>query len=136
MVMAARMKPALGFGVVLREYRIMAGLTRLELAERSGLSVRAVSDMERGRTHPYTRSVGLLADALGLDDPAAERLLALRRRAGAGRSADSPGRFICGLAEAVQITVKSGACAIRWTRRRCAHWARRRPSSIQYECRP
>jgi transcriptional regulator with XRE-family HTH domain len=73
------MMPAQGFGLVLREYRILAGLTQQELAECSGLSVRAVSDMERGRSVPHTRSVGLLADALGLDESAGEQLLAMRR---------------------------------------------------------
>jgi transcriptional regulator with XRE-family HTH domain len=60
----------------------MAGLAHQELAERSGLSVRAVSDIERGRTIPHPRSVRLLADALGLEEAAAERLLAERRRRG------------------------------------------------------
>lgn len=38
------------FGAVLRRYRSVAGLTQEELARRSGLSLRAISDMERGRT--------------------------------------------------------------------------------------
>jgi transcriptional regulator with XRE-family HTH domain len=76
------MKPA-QFGMVLRQYRNMAGLTQMELAERSSLSVRAVSDMERGRTAPHSRSVRLLAEALGLDEPATERLLAERSRGAA-----------------------------------------------------
>jgi transcriptional regulator with XRE-family HTH domain len=62
------------FGPVLRRYRVGAGLTQEELAQRAGLSVRAVSDMERGRTwKPFLRSVRQLADALGL--PPAERSL-------------------------------------------------------------
>ncbi len=44
-----------------------ARLTQEELAERSGLSARAISDMERGRrSRPYRRSVGKLAAALEL----------------------------------------------------------------------
>jgi transcriptional regulator with XRE-family HTH domain len=59
-----------GFGRLLRGYRTAAGLTQEELAGRAGLSVRAVSDMERGRTaRPFGRSVRLLADALGLPEP-------------------------------------------------------------------
>lgn len=55
------------FGEILRRHRLSAGLTQEELAEASGLSVRAVADMERGRTaRPYRRSVALLAEALGL----------------------------------------------------------------------
>jgi transcriptional regulator with XRE-family HTH domain len=39
-----------GFGEQLCRDRAAAGLTQEELAERSGLSVRAISDMECGRT--------------------------------------------------------------------------------------
>jgi tetratricopeptide (TPR) repeat protein/transcriptional regulator with XRE-family HTH domain len=60
-----------GLGDLLRARRIAAGLTQEQLAERSGLSVRAIRDIERGRTgRPYRRSVGLLSGALGLSDPA------------------------------------------------------------------
>jgi len=55
----------------------MAGLTQEELAQRSGLSVRALSDMERGRTaRPFLRSARLLADALELAEPARSELMA------------------------------------------------------------
>jgi tetratricopeptide (TPR) repeat protein/DNA-binding XRE family transcriptional regulator len=55
------------FGRLLRRCRVSAGLTQEELAARAGLSVRAVSDMERGRTRkPFLRSVRQLADALEL----------------------------------------------------------------------
>lgn len=65
------------FGVLLRMYRSMAGLTQEELAQRSGLSVRALSDMERGRTaRPFLRSARLLADALELAEPARLELMA------------------------------------------------------------
>jgi tetratricopeptide (TPR) repeat protein/transcriptional regulator with XRE-family HTH domain len=64
-----------GLGGLLRGYRIAAGLSQEELAQRCNLSARAVSDIERGRTsRPYVRSVRLLADALGLDPQARERL--------------------------------------------------------------
>jgi tetratricopeptide (TPR) repeat protein/transcriptional regulator with XRE-family HTH domain len=56
-----------GFSKLLVSYRIRAGLTQEDLAARSGLSVRALSDMERGRTaRPYKASVERLADALEL----------------------------------------------------------------------
>jgi len=65
------------FGVLLRTYRSMAGLTQEELAQRSGLSVRALSDMERGRTaRPFLRSARLLAEALELPEPARCELMA------------------------------------------------------------
>ena len=35
------------FGDLLRGYRVAAGVTQEELAERAGLSVRAISDLER-----------------------------------------------------------------------------------------
>jgi predicted ATPase/transcriptional regulator with XRE-family HTH domain len=63
------MEPRATFGGVLKRYRVAAGLTQEELAERSGLSVRGISDLERGRrSHPYFDTVRLLADALGLGD--------------------------------------------------------------------
>jgi transcriptional regulator with XRE-family HTH domain len=50
-----------GFDWLSRRYRESAGLTQAELAERPGLTVRAISDMERGRTaRPYIR-YGVLA---------------------------------------------------------------------------
>ncbi|HZU11237.1 MAG TPA: helix-turn-helix domain-containing protein [Chloroflexota bacterium] len=56
------------FGDLLRRYRSQAGLTQEELAERAGVSARAISDLERGtRSRPRRDTVALLADALGLD---------------------------------------------------------------------
>jgi transcriptional regulator with XRE-family HTH domain len=53
------------FGHLLRVARMQAGMTQEDLAARSGLSVRAISDLERGCTgRPYFRSVRLLADGL------------------------------------------------------------------------
>jgi tetratricopeptide (TPR) repeat protein/transcriptional regulator with XRE-family HTH domain len=57
------------FSGLLRRRRIAAGLTQEELAERAGLSVRAIRDLESGATtRPYRNSVGKLADALGRAD--------------------------------------------------------------------
>ncbi|HVT69774.1 MAG TPA: helix-turn-helix domain-containing protein, partial [Trebonia sp.] len=76
------------FGVLLRRHREAAGLTQEDLAERSGLSVRAISDLERGRTkRPYPGSVQSLARALELDDQAADEF---RRAARAKVSTVSP----------------------------------------------
>jgi tetratricopeptide (TPR) repeat protein/transcriptional regulator with XRE-family HTH domain len=70
-------KPGQRFGALLRRYRSGAGLTQEELAQRAGLSLRAISDMERGRTaRPYFRSARLLADALQLAEPARAELMA------------------------------------------------------------
>jgi transcriptional regulator with XRE-family HTH domain/tetratricopeptide (TPR) repeat protein len=53
----------------LAELRRAAGLTQEELAERCGLSVRAISAIESGRVErPHRRSLLAFADALDLDD--------------------------------------------------------------------
>ena len=68
----------------LRQQRVAAGLTQEDLAERSGVSVRAIADLERGRTRrPYPSSVRALVRALGLPDAAGTDLVA-RYRAGDG----------------------------------------------------
>lgn len=73
-----------GFGGRLRSWRRTSGLSQQELAERSGLSTRAISKLESGRTRwPYPDSVGRLADALGLrDTERAEFTAAAQRRLG------------------------------------------------------
>jgi predicted ATPase/transcriptional regulator with XRE-family HTH domain/Tfp pilus assembly protein PilF len=69
------------FSDVLRRYRVAAGLSQEALAERAGLSARAISDLERGiRRAPYRDTVRLLADALGLADTDRGRLEASVRR--------------------------------------------------------
>jgi transcriptional regulator with XRE-family HTH domain/tetratricopeptide (TPR) repeat protein len=51
----------------LRRLRTQAGLTQEDLAERSGLSVRSISDIERGRsTRPHRDSLIRLATALAV----------------------------------------------------------------------
>jgi len=55
------------FAQLLRRSRRAAGLTQEELAERAGLSARAVSDLERGENRtPRRDTLELLADALHL----------------------------------------------------------------------
>ena len=55
------------FGRLLRHYRRSLGLTQEELAERAGLSVRAISNLEREVEHsPRTDTVQLLVAALAL----------------------------------------------------------------------
>ncbi|GGU68328.1 XRE family transcriptional regulator [Lentzea flava] len=73
------------FGARLLHHRKAAGLSQEELSERSGVSVRAISDMERGRARsPQRRTTEALLDALDLDEPAREEL---RRLARTGRVA-------------------------------------------------
>jgi tetratricopeptide (TPR) repeat protein/transcriptional regulator with XRE-family HTH domain len=60
-------RKAEAFGARLGACRRSAGLSQQALAERSGLSVRAVSNLECGRARsPHPDSVRRLADALGL----------------------------------------------------------------------
>ena len=55
-------------GALIREHRRAAGLTQRQLAQRSGLSVAAVRDLEQGRSRrPRRGSLDALARALGLD---------------------------------------------------------------------
>jgi predicted ATPase/transcriptional regulator with XRE-family HTH domain len=71
-----------GFGGLLRRLRIAAGYSQEALAERAGLSVAGVAALEAGRRNrPRAFTVGVLADALGLDP--AERALLAARAAGA-----------------------------------------------------
>src|SRR5690349_7531278 len=56
-----------GFGAILRQARLAAGLTQEELAERANLSVRAIASLEQGiRRNPHKHTLQVLADALGL----------------------------------------------------------------------
>jgi predicted ATPase/transcriptional regulator with XRE-family HTH domain len=67
------------FGELLRQYRAAAGLSQEELAERAGLSVRGIADLERGaRVAPYPQTARKLADALNLADHERAELLAAR----------------------------------------------------------
>jgi tetratricopeptide (TPR) repeat protein/transcriptional regulator with XRE-family HTH domain len=71
------------FGMLLRRSRLTAGLTQEELADQTGLSVRAISDMERGITsRPHSSTVSTLAGVLGLDEPASAELARAGRTRG------------------------------------------------------
>ncbi|RAS57986.1 NB-ARC domain-containing protein [Lentzea atacamensis] len=68
------------FSEFLRFYRRRAALTQEDLAARTGLSVRTLSDLERGRVQtPQAQTVGLLVTGLGLDDTEASEFVALAR---------------------------------------------------------
>ncbi|GAA1223911.1 helix-turn-helix domain-containing protein [Pseudonocardia alaniniphila] len=77
-------------GELVRAFRHAAGMTLEDLAERSGVSVRAISDMERGRSrNPQARTVMALADALRLPDDD-RKLLLHAARTGRSRPAPAP----------------------------------------------
>ena len=71
-----------GFAGALRGLRESRSLTQEELAERSGVTAKAIGALERGeRRRPYPHTVRSLADGLGLDDDErADLLSAVPRR--------------------------------------------------------
>ena len=76
------------FGQLLRRYRTEAALTQADLAERAGISTRAVSDLERGSgREPRLHTVSLLIQALGLT---ADQQVQLRTAARPSIAASSP----------------------------------------------
>ncbi|MFJ8545945.1 ATP-binding protein [Streptomyces sp. NPDC093586] len=69
-----------GFGALLRRRRLEASLTIEALAEASGVSVRGIGDLERGRrAAPQRGTVAALAAGLGLGEEERERFLAAAR---------------------------------------------------------
>src|ERR1700744_2712494 len=98
-------------GEWLRQQRVAAGLTQEDLAERSGVSVRAIADLERGRTRrPYPSSVRALVGALGLPDEAGGGLVA-RYRAG-GEGAGAPAAEGAGAADSARGGGGGGGTAV------------------------
>ncbi|MGW7343087.1 helix-turn-helix domain-containing protein [Streptomyces sp. NPDC054854] len=77
-----------GFGALLRGLRRTAGLSQEELAHAAGVSVRALSYLERGHSRgPQRRTVQALATALGLDAAGAREM---ERTASLGRPRRAP----------------------------------------------
>jgi tetratricopeptide (TPR) repeat protein/transcriptional regulator with XRE-family HTH domain len=69
----------------LRQRREAAGLSQEELANRSGLSVRTVSSLERGSIRtPHPRTIRLLGETLGLPAKACDELIAAYRASSRG----------------------------------------------------
>ncbi|GAC1510582.1 MAG: hypothetical protein NVS2B16_10820 [Chloroflexota bacterium] len=68
------------FGDLLRRHRIAAGLSQEALAERAGISIRGLSDLERGvRASPRPDTIKLLADALQLGEVDRDRFAVAAR---------------------------------------------------------
>ena len=83
------MDEARAAGAWVKSQRLASGMTQEELAGKSGLSVRAISNLERGRTaRPHPRSLEVLAVALGLPETAGTAWAA-RLRADQARDASS-----------------------------------------------
>ncbi|CAN5854146.1 BTAD domain-containing putative transcriptional regulator [soil metagenome] len=67
-------------GQLLRRFRLAAGFSQEHLSEQSGVSVRAISDLERGqRASAHLETARLLAMALGLSDDDRRALLEAAR---------------------------------------------------------
>jgi predicted ATPase/transcriptional regulator with XRE-family HTH domain len=65
---------------LVRRFRLTAGFSQEELAERSGLSARAISDLERGLSvRPRLETIRMLAEGLGLRDSERASLIAAAR---------------------------------------------------------
>jgi predicted ATPase/DNA-binding XRE family transcriptional regulator len=86
------------FGGLLRRYRVAAGLTQEELAERAGVSTRGVSDLERGAHGlPRRDTLQLLLDALDLTPTDRAALVAAARRPATTRARRERGDCYPGL---------------------------------------
>ena len=84
---------SLEFSALLRHYRRARRLTQEDLAGRAGVSVHAVSDLERGvYLTPHQSTVDLLADALELSVPEREPFFEAARSGGPNRreTGDAP----------------------------------------------
>ena len=69
----AAMSHSTSVSALVRHHRVAAGLSQEALSEKAGVSVRGLSDLERGRSRaPRLDTLNRLSEALGLDD--AQRL--------------------------------------------------------------
>jgi predicted ATPase/transcriptional regulator with XRE-family HTH domain len=84
--------PGRSLGSLLRQFRQAAGLSQEQLAERAGLTAKAIGALERGeRRHPYPQTLQALAQALGLADAERQALFgAVHRREGTAEPAPQP----------------------------------------------
>ena len=82
------------FGAQLKALREAAGFTQDELATIAGLSVHAVSSLERGeRRHPHVETVRALSAALDLTGATRDALLASARASARATAVDELSRL-------------------------------------------
>jgi predicted ATPase/transcriptional regulator with XRE-family HTH domain/Tfp pilus assembly protein PilF len=94
------------FGALLRAYRARRGLSQDDLADRTGLSVAAISAMERGLTRwPYRDTIARLAQAMDLLAVERDALAAAGRRPVRDRSSASPS--VTGLVDSATSVARS-----------------------------
>jgi tetratricopeptide (TPR) repeat protein/transcriptional regulator with XRE-family HTH domain len=85
-------EPPVTFGALLRQLRDGAGLTQEELAAAAKLSVRSVSDLERGVAQTARKETArLLADALGLEGTGRTKFEAAARGRSLAVASAAPG---------------------------------------------
>ena len=101
------------FRQLLRQHRVSAGLTQEALAERAGLSMRGIQNLERGERRPYPDTTARLIEALALQGPArAEFEDAARRLPRERTRAPAPHNLPAALTECIGRDVRAG-CARR-----------------------
>jgi transcriptional regulator with XRE-family HTH domain len=111
-------EPPVTFAGALRKLRAEARLTQEELAEAAGLSLRSISDLERGiATTPRRETVRLLADVLQLTGPARAGFAAVARGRPVAAAAAVAAAAVAAAAVAAAAVdgaaVGGGAAAIR-----------------------
>ena len=117
-------QPGLVFEGLLRQLRAKAGLTQEELAEAAGISPRSVSDLERGIHRTAHKDTALLlADALGLAEPAHALFVAAARGRGPATSVLAAVRR--------EVPGAAAAAATRTLPRDTANFTGRRAELIQ-----
>ena len=74
-------------GRILRYARYGSGVTQEELSDRSGISVRTISELELGHTNqPRASTIRRLAVALNMDDATMRKLFIMARQSTMSRS--------------------------------------------------
>ncbi len=124
--MTARVAGA--FGVQLKALREAAGFTQHELATIAGLSVHAVSALERGeRRRPHVETLRALSAALDLTGPTRDAFLASPRLADRQRGRGIQHRWIAAVADSPPRSRRRrpGAAAVAGGLHRTAHHAPR-----------
>ncbi|GAB3450525.1 NB-ARC domain-containing protein [Actinophytocola sediminis] len=103
------------FGSLLLRYRRSAGLSQGALARASGMSVRALRELEHGRAQSAQhRSAEVLADALGLAGGERDLFLAVAKQ-GRRRSSPADPAALCALPAAV-VDMRGRAGELAWLR--------------------
>jgi predicted ATPase/transcriptional regulator with XRE-family HTH domain len=96
--------PPISLAALLKRDRLATGLTQEELAERAKVSVRAISDLERGvRQAPHKDTLTLLIAAMGLSAEDAEQLRDAARRTHSRRTA-APAAAVAGKRAGAALT--------------------------------